>query len=84
MTSFQAAEVTATTGSDGGFDYTFGAAIDHVIASATQPQSGTPTLMAVNAAQNGTAKVHVRCFNPSGSAIVDQQVTVTLLGITGS
>lgn len=84
MPTFQVANVTATTGTNGGIDHTFGNPIDNVIASGNEPNTGAPTIGAVNAAVTGEASVHVRCFGLDGSPIANQQVTVTILGISGS
>jgi hypothetical protein len=93
MATFQANQVTATTDGKGEFTHSFGSDIDNVMATVNGPQEAGQgkAVVACTATQTGARQVTVRCWRATGSpdagsveAAASEQVTVMLLGITGS
>jgi hypothetical protein len=84
----QFAEVSATTDSNGYFNYSFPNNIDAVIAGANAPQAGTQAgIVGASAVVTGAKSVSVRCWEDNGGAIrtcQSKQVTVTLLGLSAA
>jgi hypothetical protein len=85
MATFQAVDVTVTTDSDGYFSYTFGGNVDRVMAT---PASNQGSFLGVSAVMTGAKTVKVRCWKENtGNTVgpfVSSQVTVNLLGVTGT
>jgi hypothetical protein len=90
LTTVQFADVTATTDSNGYFDFTFDNHIDAVVAGGNSPQSGQDVgVVGVSAVVTGDKSVKVRVWVTTASpdswsvrAAASKQVEVTLIGLS--
>lgn len=89
MSTFQFADVTATTDVNGYFTFLFDTHIDAVMASVGSPQQGNDIgLVSASAVVTGDKSVKVRVWRSAASPswtvqpAANKQVEVTLLGLT--